>query len=46
MSVLYGSDSQEMYHHTKDHAIDSELLAMPSVVFEQEHVSSTAQEEE
>jgi hypothetical protein len=32
--------------HTEDHAIDSELLAMSSIVFEEEHVARAAQNEE
>jgi hypothetical protein len=35
-----------VYHHTEDHAIDSELLAVTSIVLQKEHVSGTAQEEE
>jgi hypothetical protein len=31
---------------TEDHSIDSELLAMSSIVFEEEHVARTAQNEE
>jgi hypothetical protein len=32
--------------HTEDHAIDSELLAMSSIVFEEEHVACAAQNEQ
>jgi hypothetical protein len=32
--------------HTEDHAIDSKLLAMSSVVLQKEHVSCSAQDEE
>jgi hypothetical protein len=32
--------------HTEDHAIDSELLAMSSIVFEEEHVARAAQNEQ
>jgi hypothetical protein len=32
--------------HTEDHSIDSELLAMSSIVFEEEHVARAAQNEE
>jgi hypothetical protein len=32
--------------HTEDHSIDSELLAMSSIVFEEEHVACAAQNEE
>ena len=32
--------------HTEDHAVDTELLAMSSVVLEEEHVARASQKEE
>jgi hypothetical protein len=33
-------------NHTEDHSINTELLAMSSIVFEEEHVACAAQKEE
>ena len=35
-----------LYDHTEDHAIDTEFLAVSSVVFEEEHVARASQKEE
>lgn len=32
--------------HTEDHAVDTEFLAVSSVVFEEEHVARASQKEE
>lgn len=46
MSASSDFDNKELHHHTKYHAVDSELLAMASIVFQKKHVSSTTQEEQ
>ena len=33
-------------HHTEDHSINSKLLAMSTIVFEEEHVACAAKDEE
>jgi hypothetical protein len=35
-----------MYLHTENHAVDSELFAVTSVILQKKHVASTAQDEE